>query len=48
MTEGKCKDCRFYAEGKCHVPLWINGQYTEQTAVQENGHCELFEVHNVQ
>lgn len=41
--KGNCKDCKYYRDGVCTVPMWKDAAlYTEHETQPEAG-CELFE-----
>ena len=39
----KCINCKYYREGICMVPLWVEGGYVQGTPVKEDNRCWLFE-----
>ncbi len=39
-----CKNCMYFEEGICRIPLWVDGSYYEGTQVdnEEEHSCCLF------
>ena len=39
----KCRDCSFYKEGRCALPLWKDGAYYPEHETHPEAGCGLFE-----
>ena len=41
--EKECRNCRYYGEYICMVPMYVDGKLYRGKLVKEDESCELFE-----
>ena len=41
--KGNCKDCKFYRDDMCTVPMWKDAHLYTEHDTQASATCELFE-----
>lgn len=41
--KGNCKDCKYYRDGVCTVPMWKDAALYTEHETQPEACCELFE-----
>lgn len=39
----KCVNCKYYREGICTVPMWVEGTHIPEIPVTEENRCWLHE-----
>ena len=44
----KCINCKYYREGICAIPMWVEGGLVHGTPVKEDDRCWLFDPGFVQ
>lgn len=43
MENKNCTGCRYYQDGRCVVPMYIDGDFKPGTVVNANNVCYLYE-----